>query len=75
MMDSYIRIFVRILSEPQKLPDTPLRFGTAICMNGLEFQKETAYNAFFAVIIHLAILCLLACFKAYIPLSTFRMGW
>ena len=57
-----------------KLPDTLLPFGTAICTSGSEFLKKTACNTFFAVIVHLAILELLTCFRAHILLPTFRLG-
>ena len=44
----------------QKLPNTPLPFRTAICTSCPEFLKKMAYNAFFAISVHLAILGLLS---------------
>ena len=69
-------IFVRFVFQNtflQKLSDTPLLFGTAICMSGPRFLKKMAYNTF-AVSIRLAILDFLTCFRARILLSTFRLG-
>ena len=70
-------VFVRNFSEPhsyRSYQTHPYPLEQQFAWVALEFLEKMAYNNFFAVSVRLAILGILACFRAHILLSTFRFG-